>query len=332
MFKTYSLLIGKSVRQTTMNEFKQDVWLANGWPTQQPNFITQHLSIERCGGHDDYNTNKDDIYAKEGSINGSDYALNIIPSPLMEPEYLEGEFLAEFEKIVRGLQEAREDDTTSESSEDSESYINGVDLEDGTKVMCRPIVLLHRLPDSYIELMTQRLDCDMSVDELSSDKTESDIGTNDEEIEQTDDTVIVIDDIDGQDSEEEVVVLVNDLITEQIGNISNGLFNQEIELYVGDMDDFDGPEITIGDLAPTPTPNILLSESIALTTDTCKLHMYQPKVALARLPKHTVIAFTVNNSCTNSPAKKDVCIPTNDKYILRGHFKLNIFLLLFFLS
>lgn len=318
-----------------MNELKQDVWLANSYQTKHSNFITHSLSIERCSGYSEDNNTMDGINAQD---EGSDYALNIVSSPLMEPEYLEGEFLAEFENVVRGLREmAEEDDAMSESSDDRESYMNSVDLEDGTTVICRPIVLLTRLPDSYIELMTQRNDSGISEDVQSNDETESEFEIIDEEMDITDD--LVTEDTDELESDEEGVyqqvdIMADDLITEAVIMTSNDLANQEIELYMGDVNDFDGPEVTIGGKSPVPTPNIFITESIALTVDTCKLRMYQPKVVLTRLPPHTVLAFTPKVNSQKSPAKKKVCTITNDRiYIYHGsHFKLIFFFVLLLMS
>lgn len=308
-----------------MNEFNRDVWLANDCQSKQSNFITQHLSIERCDGYDEHNTHIDDIYAEKGSVNGSDYAMNIISSPFMEPEYLEGEFMAEFEKLVRGLGETTDDDVISLSSEDGESYTNRMDPIEGAKVVYRPVVLLDRLPDDYIRLMTQRLDSCMSVDDQSSDEPESGIEMNGEELEETEDSITY--DTDEQESDQgKKKYILNDLISEQIAETSNNVAIEEMDLYFVDMADFYGPEVTVGAKTPTPTPNIFLTESITLNTDTFKLRMYQPKVVLAQLPKHTLMEIAQNNNCTKAQAKKQVCILTNEKCIFSSHFELkNIF-------
>lgn len=267
--------------------------------------ITTKLSIVPydASEHGDADYYDEHGLADDQSQNASGYAASITSSPFLEVEYLEGEYLNEFEAILKNMDGEDQDIYDSGVVSDEVSDLSDADVDSGDGragygATAEPIIRIERLTESYIKQMTECFRQSMAEGESATQAENEPDGSEDED--------------DGFEGfavgEQSSAQVATDV---QSDNDAMGVFDGDSEMTVmfDSVHDFDGPEVVIGDRTTTPS---LFQPDQQLTILNYKCSAFQPRVVLPLLPSHTLEQHT---SPSTSKSRKQVSRACHQRFV-----------------
>lgn len=291
------------------------------WFSPPPSFFAQrestgritNMQIEPCGyfegGINHQEDNNDFLQYAHNNLqvppNDSGYAPNIASSPLVE--YLEEEYLNEFEMLIRSAEQTDTDDNQNMEPENNDanerSFVislkvevdmagNHMQVDRTVRVSKNPVVRIERLTDGFIKEMTERA----QPQQDSTQHTQNTKMNNKKRKSPKKPRIskatknaksIRMDAIELNDANDNVEF--------------KGFNEPEIDMAMifGDVHDFDGPEVTVGEVAAEQMIDVS-SKTIILDKFTCKMKRFQPKVVLVHTPMHKMLEYIAANSSSDS--------------------------------
>lgn len=253
--------------------------------------------------------NANDYYDEHGlmddhSQNASGYAASITSSPFLEVEYLEGEYLNEFEAILKNMDGEEQGIYDSGVVSDEVSDLSDAELDSdgdrvGYMVTAEPVIRIERLTESYIKQMTERFRQSMAEDACATQPENETDGSEDEDDGFQGFAV-------GEESSVEVAADV------QSDNDAMVVFDDASDMTVifDSVHDFDGPEVEIGERSSTPS---LFQPDQQLTIFNYKCSAFQPRVVLPLLPLHKLEQHT-----SPSKSRKQVSTACHRRFVGRN--------------
>lgn len=277
--------------------------------------ITTNLSIVRYD-ENGYEENGHDIIEyydelglpQEDSQNASGYALSITSSPLFDIEYLDEEHLKEFEEIINKMERSED---IYDSGVVSDDVSDQSDAGDTTLIRGEAVIRIERLTESFIKEMTERFKHSSDAPATQPGKEEA---TQNEEEEATlpeeeeestppkkEEEATSPEEKKEDTSPEEEATASQDEDEGFQGLFVTGeqsLHDEDVEMHIifDNVNDFDGPEVVIGDGMITPN---IVEPNEPLTIFNYMNDSFQPKVTLSPLP----IEYTKLNVSSEHPPK-----------------------------